>query len=133
MSAKLEMVQRRAARWAMNNFSPTTSITNMLDLLWWETLEYRSSCARLSLFHNIVYGNVAVPLPEYIEQPTRLTRAAHPLSFRQIQTSKDFYKYSFFPLAVVQWNLLVLPQHVVDLRKPVAFRASVASIQHPRP
>ena len=62
--------------------------------------------------------------PDWFELPT-------PLSFRQIQTSKDFYKYSFFPLAVVQWNLL--QQHVVELRKPVAFKASVANIQHPRP
>ena len=131
MSTNLEMVQRRAARWAMNNFSPTASVTNMLDQLGWETLEHRRSCARLSLFHSIVYGHVAVPLPEYIVQPTRLTRTVHPLSFRQIPTSKDIYKYSFFPLAVVQWNLL--PQHVVELRKPIAFKASVANIQHPRP
>ena len=131
LSTKLEMVQRRAARWAMNNFSPTESVTYMLDQLGWETLEHRGSCARLSLFHSIVYGHVAVPLPEYIVQPTRLTRNAHPLSFRQIPTSKDFYKYSFFPLAVVQWNLL--PQHVVELVQPIAFKASVANIQHPRP
>ena len=84
------MVQRRAARWAMNNFSTTESVTYMLDQLGWETLEHRRS------------------------------------SFRQIPNSKDFYKYSFFPLAVIQWNLL--PQHVVELVQPIAFKASVANI-----
>ena len=44
---------------------------------------------------------------------------------------QGFYKYSFFPLAVVQWNLL--PQHVVELVQPIAFTASVANIQQPRP
>ena len=131
LTTKLEMVQRRAARWTMNDFSPTSSVTSMLDSLGWETLEHRRSCARLALFHNIVYGHVAVPLPEYIVQPTRLTRTAHPLSFRQITTSKDFYKYSFFPLAIVQWNHL--PQHVVELAKPCAFKAAVATLRHPRP
>ena len=51
----------------------------------------------MALFSNIVYGHVAVPLPEYIVQPTRQTRTAQPLSFRQITLSKDFYKYSFPP------------------------------------
>ena len=53
----------------------------ILDWLGRETLEHRRSCARLSLFHGIVYGHI--PLPEYIVQPTRLTRSAHPLLFRQ--------------------------------------------------
>ena len=29
------------------------------------------------------------------------------MAFRQIHTSKDSYKYSFFPLAIVQWNALL--------------------------
>ena len=29
------------------------------------------------------------------------------MTFRQIHTGKDSYKYSFFPLAIVQWNALV--------------------------
>ena len=33
------------------------------------------------------------------------------MTFRQIQTGKDSDKYSFFPLAIVQWN--ALPESVV--------------------
>ena len=28
------------------------------------------------------------------------------MTFRQMHTGRDFYKYSFFPLAIVQWNAL---------------------------
>ena len=60
LSDKIEMVQRRAARWTVSDFSPTSSVSLILDRLGWETLEHRRSCARLSLFHGIVYGHVAV-------------------------------------------------------------------------
>lgn len=128
---RVEMIQRRAARWTLCDFSHMSSVTAMLDKLGWETLQHRRSCARLSLFHKIVNGHVAVPLPDYIVHPSRFTRNAHSLSFLQIQTSKDYYKYSFFPLAIVQWNHL--PEHIVQIAKPDAFRAAIASETHPRP
>ena len=46
-------------------------------------------------------------------QPVRLSRRSHPYGFRQLSTTKDYYKYSFFPLAVMQWNCL--PVHVVQM------------------
>ena len=45
---------------------------------------------------------VAIQLPPYFQQPSRMTRHNHPLALRQIRTSVNFYKYSFFPLIVVQ-------------------------------
>ena len=69
LSDKIEMVQRRAARWTVSDFSPTSSVSLILDRLGWETLEHRRSCARLSLFHGIVYGHVAVPQPPFIVPP----------------------------------------------------------------
>ena len=43
---KLEIVQRRAARFVMNNFNKTASVSEMLNHLQWETLENRS-CTKL--------------------------------------------------------------------------------------
>ena len=38
---KIEMTQRRAARWVKNNYFPYESISNMLDDLGWRSLENR--------------------------------------------------------------------------------------------
>ena len=103
---RLEMVQRRAARWTLNNYSTYASVTDMLSNLGWRSLQNRRSDARLCLFFKIVHGLVAVPLPPFVRHPTRAPRHSHDLYFSQIQTRTDYYKYSFFPLAIVQWNRL---------------------------
>ncbi|KAH3693397.1 hypothetical protein DPMN_080829 [Dreissena polymorpha] len=36
----------------------------------------------------------------------------HPLSFRQVHTSANYFKYSFFPYTIVLWN--GLPASVVQ-------------------
>ena len=56
-----------------------------------------------------MYGLVAIPFPDYIQMSTRASRFNH--DFRQVYTSRDYYKYSFSPLAIVQWN--VLPESAV--------------------
>ena len=63
---KIEMIQRRAARWVLRDYSPLSSVSTMLDRLEWQTLEHRRSCARLTLFYKIVHHLVAVPLPQYL-------------------------------------------------------------------
>ena len=98
--SKVEMVQRRAIRWTLNDYSPY-SVQYQLG---WRSLEQRRSDARLIMPYKIINGHVAVPLPSYFQQPTRMTRHSHPLALRQIHTSFDFYmyKYSFYPLVAVQ-------------------------------
>ena len=128
---KLEMVQRRAARWVKLNYSPVASVSSMLNTLGWQSLEHRRSCSRLILFYKIVYHLVAVPLPQYLVQPVRVSRTSHSLSFRQIHTAKDYYKYSFYPLAVVQWNCL--PVHVVEMTDLDLFKAAVSTLEHHKP
>ena len=131
LTDKLEMVQRRAARWTLHDYARTTSVTALLSQLNWQTLEERRSVARLCLFHKIVNGLVAVPLPEYIQPTHRISRYCHSMTFRQIHTGKDRYKYSFFPLAVVQWN--ALPANVVVSPSLEVFKAAVGELQHPKP
>ncbi|KAK3086450.1 hypothetical protein FSP39_018586 [Pinctada imbricata] len=91
---QIEMVPRRAARWVTRDYSPTSSVTSMLDHLGWRTLEQRRSDARLILFHKIINAAVAIPNSQLIP-PARPTRYTHNLSFRQIATNKNVYKYSF--------------------------------------
>ena len=60
--------------------------------LGWQTLDQRRPVARLCLFYKIVNGLVAVPLPNYISAH-RISRYCHSMTFRQIHTGKDYYKY----------------------------------------
>ena len=72
----------------------------------------------------IVHGLVALPLPEYIEPSNRISRYCHSMTFRQLQTSTNYYKYSFFPLAIVQWN--ALPADVACLPDLESFKVAVS-------
>ena len=96
----VEMVQRRAARWTLSDYVRTTSVTSLQSQLNWQILEERRSVARLCLFYKIVNGRVAMPLPDYMQSTHRISMYCHSMAFRQIHTSKDYYKYSFFPLAI---------------------------------
>ena len=104
--AKIDKVQRRAARWTTSNYSTYDSVTDIQKGLGWQTLQDRRDLARVTMFYKIVHGLVAIPLPPYIVRPTRMTRHMHPLSFRQVHTSANYFKFSFFPCTVVLWNSL---------------------------
>ena len=106
---KIEMVQRRAARWVLGDYSHYSSVTDMLGKLCWRTLEQRRTDFRLILFYKIVYGYVAVPLPTYVIPLTHTSWTSHPLAYRQLCAGTDYYKYSIYPLAVVQWSNLPVP------------------------
>ena len=112
--SQIEQVQRRAARWTVSNFDRKASVTKIVQDLGWRTLDQRRADARLCLFFKVLHGLVAVPLPDYIQHSTRISRYCHSMTFRQVSTSTDYYKYSFFPLAIVQWN--ALPQSVACLQ-----------------
>ena len=124
------MVQRRAARWTLSDNARTTSVTSLQSQLNWQTIEERRSMARLCLFYKIVNGLVAVPLPDYMQPTHRTSRYCHSMTFRQIQTRKDYYKYSFFPLTIVQWN--ALPANVAVAPSLETFKAAVGQLQHPK-
>ena len=129
--SQIEQVQRRAARWTVSNFDRKASVTKIVQDLGWRTLDQRRADARLCLFFKILHGLVAVPLPDYIQHSTRISRYCHSMTFRQVSTSTDYYKYSFFPLAIVQWN--ALPQSVACLQSLEVFKTTVCKLQHSRP
>ena len=108
---KIESVQRQAARW--------------------RTLEQRRTDSRLILFYKIIYGYVAIPLPSYAIPLPRASRTSHPLAYRQISTRTDYYKYSFYPLTVVQWNSL--PASIATLTDLDSFKRAVCQVCHSKP
>ena len=126
---KIEMVQRRAIRWTQNSYYLYASVTPMQNQLGLRTLEQRRADARVIMLFKIIHGMVEIPLPQYFEQPSRMTRHSHPLGLRQIHTSGNYYKYCFFPAAVVYWNRL--PCSVVTLPTLGTFSVAVRSLDHP--
>ena len=50
------------------------------------------------------------------------------MTFQQLQTTQNYYKYSFFPLAIVQWN--ALPADVASLPDLDSFKVAVSKLQH---
>ena len=123
------MVQRRAIKWTQNSYSTYARITQMQNELGLRSLEQRRADARVVMLFKIVHGLVAIPLPSYFEQLSRMTRQCHPLALRQIHTSVNYYKYSFFPAAVVYWNKL--PCSVVTLPTLDQCSVAVQSLDHP--
>ena len=106
-------------------------VTDMIETLGWRTLEQRRADARLYLFFKIINNIVAVPPPDYIQPNPRISRHGHSSLFCQLQTTKDYYKYSFFPLAIVQWN--ALSEEVVSSPTLAIFKAAVGKLQHSKP
>ena len=58
---KLEMVQRRAARYILNRYHNTSSVTTMLEHLEWESLEARRIKCQLTMMFKIINGLVDIP------------------------------------------------------------------------
>ena len=123
---KLEMVQRRAARYVTNRYHNTSSVTSMLDHLDWESLEARRTKHQLIMFFKIVHGLVDIPSDAYLTPASTRTRSHHSLKFRQIPTSSDYYKHSFFPKTVCLWNSL--PAAVAEAPDLVPFKRELTKI-----
>ena len=103
---KLEMVQRRAVRFVFNNYQRTSSVTEMMEKLGWQTLQQRRDYARLTMMYRIVHQLVDIPAEPYLTPLTGRTRG-HDSRFRQILTSYAGYQYSFFPRTIILWNQLL--------------------------
>ena len=65
---KLEMVQRRAARYCTNRYHNTSSVTEMLQDLNWKTLELRRTKLQLVMIYKIINDLVDIPSYPYLTQ-----------------------------------------------------------------
>ena len=121
---RLEMVQRRYARFIFHDYRTTSSVTAMLDQLQWSSLEERRAQAKADMMYRIVNGLVDIPISLF--SPT-LTMRGHTQKYLIPFARIDIYRHSFFPDGIRLWN--ALPQHVVDSTSLESFRGQVQSIQ----
>jgi hypothetical protein len=96
----------------------------MINTLQWPTLAERRLKTRLVLYYKIVQCQVAIPSHILVSTDSR-TRQKHLQTFRQIQTTKDTYKCSFFPNTIIQWNML--PQAFIASTSANCFREQLTT------
>ena len=92
---ELENVQHRAACFVHNNYWPLTSVTQMISILDWETLETRHQKARLSMLYKAINSLTAIPLDHYQPSTATSTRSFHGQNFILPPCRTDVYKRSF--------------------------------------
>ena len=103
---KLEAIQNRAVRFIKRDYSYNTSVSDLKKSLSLGLLSERRKFHRLQIFHKSVYNNIALPIPPYYQLSTRETRNYSTTSFIQPSVHHDYYKYSFFPRTIRDWNCL---------------------------
>ena len=74
---QIEMVKRKSARFVTNRYRNTSSTTNMLDYLGWESHEMRRSKLQLIVLYKIVHELIAISPSDYQTQTSSRTRTAH--------------------------------------------------------
>ena len=121
---KLEVVQRRAARYVLHRHRNKSSVTNMLQSLNWRSLEDRRKDMRLCMMYKIDRGLVAIRREQRLIPPKRTTRHSHSRTFQTITSRTEKRKMSFFPRTVRDWN--ALPPDIPELETLEAFKASVS-------
>ena len=97
-------IQRRGARFVLQDYHRDGSPTQMLEKLGWVSLESRRRNARLTLFDRIVGGRVAINTKDYLSEASTRTRSTNSTKFRQITARTTQYQHSFFPRTVKEWN-----------------------------
>jgi hypothetical protein len=121
------MVQRRAARYICNRYHNTSSVSDMFNIINLPSLAERRLRTRLTMMYKVSFHLVAVPSDILIVSDTR-TRKYHPLTCKQIHTSKDTYRHSFFPYTIPQWNQLPIHTlYLVHIPSVVCFKEQLTS------
>lgn len=121
---KVEMTQRRAARYVTNRHHNTSSVSEMLHDLNWRSLEDRRRDARLTLLYRALHGKAALCTSDLQPATSKRTRYRHDQAFLVPHCSQDYRKYSFVPRTISDWNRL--PQETVSAETVDTFKAKVS-------
>ena len=116
---KVEAVQRRAARFAFSDYRHTSSPSQMIEDLGWQSMQNRRSNAKVVMVYRITFGLVDIPAASFFH-PTSLNTRGHSLRYLVPYCRTDTYSNSFFPSGIRLWNQL--PEDLVTAPSLVAFK-----------
>ena len=97
---KIEKIQRKAARFVLNNFRRKASVSEMLHDLGWQSLDSRRQDQRLVLFYKIINGLASVETEDILKPADSRTKKNHSFKFKHFQANCDSYRFSFFPVTI---------------------------------
>ena len=90
-------------RWATRDYLQTSSVTIMLGNLNWSTLDQRHIDSRQGHLLPCCYPCICILIPN-----RRVSKFIHPMAYKQIPTSTNYYKHSLkiLPPKIINWNAL---------------------------
>ena len=103
---KLEMVQRRAARFVLGRYNNTSSVGDMLFELGWTSLQTRRQTLRLCMMYKIHKGLIAMGAQEFMTPLQRRSRHV------------NSYAYKIPPLKDGLPHVLVFPENDTRVEQP---------------
>ena len=120
---KIEAVQRRAARFVLNNYNYSADAhltTQIKSQLGWLPLQHRRALYDLSLFYKIRQGLLNINFPTTVKPSVR-----DPDRYLHIKSiHSEAYLYHFFTRTVRLWN--VLPESILAAEGLDTFKAQTA-------
>ena len=120
---KLDMIKRRAARYACNLWHNISSVTEMVSHLGWEPLTTRRRNMHVCMMYKIAHTVVGDPWTEWLTTTKRVTGGFHAWKYIPIYSQHNTYKFSFLPRTIIDWN--TLSPHSVDSLSIDTFRARI--------
>lgn len=121
---RLEMVQRRFARFVFGDFHRTSSVTPMLSQLQWPPLLERRAQYKMLMMHRII--NLQTDIPQTYLVPVLTSHRGHTRQFQIPFARTLVYQKSFFPDSIRLWNSL--PDELVNTTSANLFKQEVQSI-----
>jgi hypothetical protein len=124
----VEKIQRKAARFCLNRYHQTDSVTKMIEKLNWKSLAQRRRAARLAVFSRVFNQEDCLSdLSSLITRaPLQNLRHVHPYRLKSMTCHKNVGQNSFVPRSIREWNSL--PRDFFAgpvLASPAAFRSAI--------
>ena len=104
---KIEIVQKRAARFVQSDYNRDHSVTQMMTEMGWVSLRERRARTKATTIFKAKKGLIDI----HFDFPTTLSslRSAQNHFIHFAHTSTDIYRSSFYPSALRLWNSLPIP------------------------
>ena len=103
---KIEMIQRRAARYTLNQYSYQSSVSAMLQHLCWPTLQQRRNLASVTMLYKLQHQLITFYVHVVSISNLHYLVPSRDHKFIQSFSPTNYHLYSFFPRTIRLWNSL---------------------------
>ena len=125
----VEKVQCHSARCIYNDYRSDYSVSTMIKNLHWDSLETQRTKSSLVMFYKMINNLAAIPYEHYLKPITNsTTRHSHQHQILPSSSSKNAFKFSFFPRTILIWNSL--PEELVNCNSITTFRTTIDNNYH---